>query len=81
VLYRNVDIGDEIPATLYVAVAQILSYVFQLKVAQAGRPAAAAEAGRRRSDEVGKPDSGAMNCDLKSHSSDPQHSLAALSKL
>jgi flagellar biosynthetic protein FlhB len=33
VLYRNVDIGDEIPSTLYVAVAQILTYVFQLKVA------------------------------------------------
>ena len=33
VLYRNVDIGDEIPATLYIAVAQILTYVFQLKVA------------------------------------------------
>ena len=32
VLFRNVDIGDEIPATLYVAVAQILTYVFQLKV-------------------------------------------------
>jgi flagellar biosynthesis protein FlhB len=39
VLYRNVDIGDEIPATLYVAVAQILTYVFQLKVAKrAGGP-------------------------------------------
>jgi flagellar biosynthesis protein FlhB len=34
VLYRNVDIGDEIPATLYVAVAQILTYVFQLRVAR-----------------------------------------------
>jgi len=34
VLYRNVDIGDEIPATLYIAVAQILTYVFQLKVAK-----------------------------------------------
>jgi flagellar biosynthetic protein FlhB len=34
VLYRNVDIGDEIPANLYVAVAQILTYVFQLKVAR-----------------------------------------------
>jgi len=39
VLYRNVDIGDEVPATLYVAVAQILTYVFQLKVAKrAGGP-------------------------------------------
>lgn len=34
VLYRNVDIGDEIPGTLYVAVAQILTYVFQLRVAK-----------------------------------------------
>jgi flagellar biosynthesis protein FlhB len=34
VVYRNVDIGDEIPATLYVAVAQILTYVFQLRVAK-----------------------------------------------
>jgi flagellar biosynthetic protein FlhB len=36
VLYRNVDIGGEIPATLYVAVAQILTYVFQLRVAKRG---------------------------------------------
>lgn len=34
VLYRNVDIGGEIPASLYVAVAQVLSYVFQLRVAK-----------------------------------------------
>lgn len=34
VLYRNVDIGEEIPATLYVAVAQILTYVFQIRVAK-----------------------------------------------
>ncbi|HEY8538103.1 MAG TPA: flagellar biosynthesis protein FlhB [Steroidobacteraceae bacterium] len=33
VLYRNVDIGDEIPANLYVAVAQVLTYVYQLKAA------------------------------------------------
>jgi flagellar biosynthetic protein FlhB len=33
-LFRNVDIGDEIPATLYIAIAQILTYVFQLKVAK-----------------------------------------------
>jgi flagellar biosynthesis protein FlhB len=33
VLYRNVDIGGEVPSTLYVAVAQVLSYVFQLKAA------------------------------------------------
>lgn len=34
VLYRNVDIGGEIPSSLYVAVAQVLSYVFQLRVAK-----------------------------------------------
>jgi flagellar biosynthetic protein FlhB len=34
VLYRNVDIGGEIPSNLYVAVAQVLSYVFQLRVAK-----------------------------------------------
>ena len=34
VLYRHVEIGDEIPATAYVAVAQVLSYVFQLRVAK-----------------------------------------------
>jgi flagellar biosynthetic protein FlhB len=40
VLYRNVEIGDEIPSALYVAVAQILTYVFQLRVAKrAGGPA------------------------------------------
>lgn len=33
VLYRNVDIGQEIPANVYVAVAQVLTYVFQLKTA------------------------------------------------
>jgi flagellar biosynthetic protein FlhB len=34
VLYRNVDIGGEVPSSLYVAVAQVLSYVFQLRVAK-----------------------------------------------
>jgi len=33
-LYRNVDIGAEVPSNLYVAVAQVLSYVFQLRVAK-----------------------------------------------
>jgi len=33
VLYRNVDIGQEIPQSLYVAVAQVLSYVLQLRIA------------------------------------------------
>jgi flagellar biosynthetic protein FlhB len=36
VLYRNVDIGHEVPASLYVAVAQILSYIFQLRSARRG---------------------------------------------
>lgn len=31
-LYRHVDIGAPIPATLYVAVAQVLTYVYQLRV-------------------------------------------------
>jgi flagellar biosynthetic protein FlhB len=34
VLYRNVDIGAEIPSSVYVAVAQVLTYVFQLRVAK-----------------------------------------------
>jgi flagellar biosynthetic protein FlhB len=33
-LYKNVDIGGEIPATVYSAVAQVLTYVFQLRVAK-----------------------------------------------
>ena len=32
-LYRNVEIGQEIPSSVYVAVAQVLTYVFQLKTA------------------------------------------------
>jgi flagellar biosynthesis protein FlhB len=39
VLYRNVEIGEEIPSTVYVAVAQVLTYVFQLKEAvKSGAP-------------------------------------------
>lgn len=34
VLYKNVDIGGEVPASMYVAVAQVLSYIFQLRTAQ-----------------------------------------------
>jgi flagellar biosynthesis protein FlhB len=34
VLYKNVDIGGEIPATVYQAVAQVLTYIFQLRVAK-----------------------------------------------
>ena len=33
-LFRNVDLGQEVPASLYVAVAQVLSYVFQLRTAK-----------------------------------------------
>jgi len=35
-LYRTTDIGAEIPSALYVAVAQVLAYVFQLKRAAEG---------------------------------------------
>jgi len=34
VLFRNVEIGHEVPASVYVAVAQVLSYIFQLKTAK-----------------------------------------------
>lgn len=34
VLYRNVEIGGEIPATVYSAVAQVLTYVFQLRASK-----------------------------------------------
>ncbi|MET0225505.1 MAG: flagellar biosynthesis protein FlhB [Dokdonella sp.] len=38
-LYRTTDIGAEIPSALYVAVAQVLTYVFQLQRAiEAGSP-------------------------------------------
>ena len=33
-LFRHVDIGRQIPHALFVAVAQVLTYVFQLKVAR-----------------------------------------------
>src|SRR5690606_14898544 len=36
-LHRTTEIGDEIPAGLYVAVAQVLTYVFQLRAATTGR--------------------------------------------
>jgi flagellar biosynthetic protein FlhB len=35
-LYRHVELGAEIPAALYTAVAQVLAYVFQLKRHQQG---------------------------------------------
>jgi flagellar biosynthetic protein FlhB len=33
-LHRNVEIGSEIPSTLYVTVAQVLTYIYQLKNAR-----------------------------------------------
>lgn len=36
-LYRTVEIGGEIPAQLYVAVAQVLTYIFQLRSARRDR--------------------------------------------
>jgi len=36
-LHKAVDLGEEIPAQLYVAVAQVLTYVFQLKTARRER--------------------------------------------
>ena len=33
-LYRSVEIGREVPAALYVAVAQVLTYVYQLRAAR-----------------------------------------------
>jgi flagellar biosynthesis protein FlhB len=33
-LYHSVEIGSEIPATLYVAVAQVLTYIYQLRAAR-----------------------------------------------
>jgi len=35
VLFRDVDLNAEVPSTLYVAVAQVLTYVFQLRTAVA----------------------------------------------
>jgi len=35
-LYRHVELGSEIPAALYTAVAQVLAYVYQLKRWQTG---------------------------------------------
>jgi flagellar biosynthetic protein FlhB len=40
-LYQHVELGAEIPAALYTAVAQVLAYIFQLKrhaQGQAPRP-------------------------------------------
>ncbi len=38
-LHRHVELGEEVPASLYVAVAQVLTWVYQLKTArQSGTP-------------------------------------------
>jgi flagellar biosynthetic protein FlhB len=42
-LYRHVELGEEIPAALYAAVAQVLAYVFQLRAFGAGRAPRPAE--------------------------------------
>lgn len=36
VLYRSVDLNQEIPASLYAAVAQVLTYIFQLRAFKKG---------------------------------------------
>lgn len=35
-LYQSTDIGQEIPASLFLAVARVLAYVYQLKASEAG---------------------------------------------
>ena len=35
-LYRHAEIGDQIPATLYTAVAEVMAYVYQLDQYVAG---------------------------------------------
>ncbi len=35
-LFKSVEIGNEIPQSLYVAVAQVLTYIYQLKTARRG---------------------------------------------
>jgi flagellar biosynthetic protein FlhB len=41
-LHASVDIGEEIPASLYVSVAQVLTYIYQLRAARRGGAAAPA---------------------------------------
>jgi len=36
-VYFNAEVGDEVPAGLYVAVAQVLAYIYQLRQADQGR--------------------------------------------
>ena len=36
-LYRHVDIGEQIPAALYTAVAEVLAYVHRLSLYAAGQ--------------------------------------------
>ncbi|WP_024890280.1 flagellar biosynthesis protein FlhB [Luteimonas huabeiensis] len=44
VLYREAEIGQEIPVKLYAAVAQVLSYVYQLRAWRPGTPPPALDA-------------------------------------
>ena len=37
-LYRSTELDQEIPVTLYAAVAQVLSYVYQLRMYRSGPP-------------------------------------------
>ena len=39
-LYKHADIGDEVPAALYNAVAQVLAYVYRLRRSMASGVAA-----------------------------------------
>jgi len=36
VLYRSVDLNHDIPASLYTAVAQVLTYIYQLRAYKKG---------------------------------------------
>ena len=44
-LYRNTELDAEIPVTLYAAVAQVLTYVYQLKMYRSGPPPARPDIG------------------------------------
>jgi flagellar biosynthetic protein FlhB len=44
-LYRNTELDAEIPVNLYAAVAQVLTYVYQLKMYRSGQPPARPDIG------------------------------------
>jgi flagellar biosynthetic protein FlhB len=64
-LYREGELGKEIPVRLYAAVAQILSYVYQLRAWRAGAAPASPELGAVAVDEFpddsGRADGGSGN--------------------